>query len=88
MVTISIINLKLGHFKPTRDADLRIHKFLQLVSQDSHKTMYRNSFDAPLRLILEFRGLSFSFVVYGLDLLVKVWFVSIVLALEVPGLLR
>ncbi len=50
--------------------------------------MYRNSFDTPLLLILAFRGLSFSFVVYGLQLLVKVWFVFIVLALEVPGLLR
>jgi hypothetical protein len=53
-----------------------------------HKTVHRNSFDAPLRLILAFRTLSFSFVVYGLDLLVKVCFVFIVLVLEVPGLLR
>ena len=37
-------------------------------------------------LILSFRGLIFSFCVYGLDLLVKVWFVFIVLALEVSGL--
>jgi hypothetical protein len=35
-----------------------------------------------------FRGLSLSFVVYGLDLLVRVWLVFIVLTLEVPGLLR
>ena len=34
------------------------------------------------------RGLSFSCVVYGFDLLVKVWFVLIVLALDVLGLLR
>jgi hypothetical protein len=35
-----------------------------------------------------FRGLGFSFVVYGLELFFKVWFVFIVLALEVPGLVR
>jgi hypothetical protein len=51
----------------------------------SHKTVHMNSLNAPFRLILASRGLSFSFVVYGLDLLVKVWFVFIVLALEVPG---
>ncbi len=45
--------------------------------------MHRNSFDAPLRLTSVFRGLSFSFVVFGSGLLVKVWFVLIVLALEV-----
>jgi len=43
MVTISIINLKLGHFKPTRDADLRIHLFLQLVSQDSAQELFRRT---------------------------------------------
>ena len=31
--------------------------------------------NTPFRLILTFRGLSFSFFVYGLNLLVKVWFV-------------
>ncbi len=46
------------------------------------------SLNAPFRPLLGFRGLSFSFVVYGLGLLVKVWFVFVVLALEVPGLLR
>jgi hypothetical protein len=54
----------------------------------SHKTVHMNSLNAPFRLILASRGLSFSFVVYGLDLLVKVLFVFIVLAVEVPGLLR
>ena len=34
------------------------------------------------------RGLSFSFVVYGLELFFRVCFVFIVLVLEVPGLLR
>jgi hypothetical protein len=32
------------------------------------------------------RAMSFMFVVYTLDLIVKVWFIVIVLALEVHGL--
>ncbi len=58
------------------------HFFLLLVSQDSV------SFDAPFHLIMAFRGLSFSFVVYLLDLLVMVCSVFIVLTLEFPGLVR
>jgi hypothetical protein len=53
-----------------------------------HKTVHRNSFDTPFRLIMVFHGLSFSFVVYSLDLLVIVCSVFIVLALEFPGFLR
>jgi hypothetical protein len=51
-----------------------LHLFLQLVSQDS---------DTPFRLTSTFRGLSFSFVAFGSDLLVKVCFVFFVLTLEV-----
>jgi hypothetical protein len=50
--------------------------FLQLVSQDSGQELFR-------RTIAPYFGvsrMSFSFFVYGLDLLVKVWFVFIVLA--------
>jgi len=39
------------------------------------------------RLTSVFRGLSFSFPVYGFDLLVKLLFVLLVLSLETPGLL-
>jgi hypothetical protein len=51
--------------------------------EEQHKTMHRNSFDAPSRLTSAFRGSSFSCVAFGSGLLVKVWFVFIVLALEV-----
>ena len=45
----------------------------------NHVSLFGNLF----RLTSAFRGLSFSFVAYGSDLLVKVWFVFIVLSLEV-----
>ena len=47
--------------------------------------MHRNSFDAPSRLTSVFHGSSFSCVAFGSGLLVKVWFVFIVLALEVTS---
>ena len=50
-----------------------------------HKTMHMNSFNSSFRHTSAFRGLSFSFVAYGSDLLVKVWFVFIVLVLEVTS---
>jgi hypothetical protein len=52
-----------------------------------HKTVHRNSLNSLFRLTPAFCGLSFSFVVYGFDLLVKVLFVFIVLVSEDPGLL-
>ncbi len=54
-----------------------------------HKTVHRNSLIAychcPTRVV---RGSRFMCVVYGFQLLVKVWFVFIVLVLDVLGLLR
>jgi hypothetical protein len=44
--------------------------------------VYRNSFNSSFHLTSVFHGLSFSFVSYGSDLLVKVWFVFIVLTWE------
>jgi hypothetical protein len=47
------------------------------------KTIHRNFFNTSFRHTSVFHGLSFSFVPYGSDSLVKVWFVCIVLTLEV-----
>ena len=50
----------------------------------SHKTVLRNSpkQNLPIRVS---HDLNFMFIVYGFDLIVKVWVVFIVLDLEVPG---
>jgi len=51
-----------------------------------HKTVIRNSFSVTRTyLTRSSRDLSSMFVAYGFDLIVKVWFVFIVLVLEVPG---
>jgi hypothetical protein len=62
------------------------HFSLQLVSQDSAQELFLRTID-PYRGFSRTEDASFSFVVYGL-LFVKVCFVFIVLAWEVPGLLR
>jgi hypothetical protein len=56
--------------------------------QQVHKTVHRNSLTASFCLSMTIHGMSFSFGVYGLGLLVKVWFVFIVLTLLVLGHLR
>jgi hypothetical protein len=53
-----------------------------------HKTVHRNSFNTLFWFTPVFHGLSFSFVVYGFDLLGKLFLVFIVLVFEVPGPLR
>jgi hypothetical protein len=60
-----------------------LHLFLQLGSQDSTQELFRHTI-APSRASA-FRGSSFSCVAFGPGLLVKVWFVFIVLALEVTS---
>ena len=51
-----------------------------------YKTVFRNSFTVIRTYLTRASyALSFMFVVYGFDLIVKVWFVFIVLSLEVPG---
>jgi hypothetical protein len=52
---------------------------LQLISQDSAQELFQHIMDLPYSDLSETHGLSFSFVVYGFDLLVKVWFVFVVL---------
>jgi hypothetical protein len=55
-----------------------LHLFLQLVSQDSAQELFRHTISPYFSV-----SRIFSFVAFGSDLLVKVWFVFIVLALEV-----
>jgi len=52
------------------------------------KTVHRNSLIAYYRPTRALHGLSFRFAVYRFHLLVRVWFVFIVLDLDVLGLLR